>query len=64
MVQRDGVRALVSALRVDALAQRAQLLHALDCLVHLVRLDVLKFVDVEALCLVNLREENEGDYER
>ena len=46
---------------MDALAQPAQLLHAQDCLLHLLRLDVLEFVDVEALFLVSLREENDGD---
>ena len=30
-------------------------------MLHLVRLDVLQFVDVEALFLVSLREENDGD---
>ena len=59
--QRDGVRALLGGHRVDALAQPAQLLHAQDCLLHLLRLDVLQFVDVEALFLVSLREENDGD---
>ena len=60
MVQRDGVRALVCALRVDALAQRAQLPHALDGVVDLVRLHVLQLVDVEALGLVSFCEKNEG----
>ena len=46
---------------MDALAQLTQLLHALDCLLHLLRLDVLQFVDVEALFLVSFREENDGD---
>ena len=48
MDERDRVRALFGGDRVDALAQPAQLLHAQDCLLHLLRLDVLEFVDVES----------------
>ena len=48
MAQHDGVRALFGGHRVDALAQLAQPPHALDCVLHLVRLDVLELVDVEA----------------
>ena len=61
MDERDRVRAFFGGDRVDVLAQPAQLLHADDCVFHLVWLDVLEFVDVEALFVVSFGEENDRD---
>ena len=45
---------------MDLLAHPAQALHALDCIGHLVWLDVLGFVHVESFC-VNFVDEGQGD---
>ena len=53
------VRALFCAFWTDLLAHPAQPLHALDCVVHLVWLDVFKFMNVETF-LVHFADEHEG----
>ena len=45
---------------MDLLAHPAQALHALDCIGHLVWLDVLGFVHVKSFC-VNFVDEGQGD---
>ena len=53
------VRALLFACWMDLFVQPAQPLHARDCVIHLVLLNVFQFVNVETF-LVSFGDENEG----
>ena len=53
------VRALLCACWMDLFVQPAQPLHARDCVIHLVLLNIFQFVNVETF-FVSFGDENEG----
>ena len=59
--QHDVMRALLGGHSAHPFAQRAQLLHAQNCVFQLVHLDVLQLVDVQAPVLFGFRDENDSD---